>query len=230
VRTWTENDEVVLSVRDSGVGIAPDLLPHVFDIFVQGSSTLDRAQGGLGIGLSLVRRLAELHDGSIGAESKGPGGGSTFTLRLPRIEHVQEEAPAAAPASEDAKPTVLLIEDNDDGREMMAMMLACYGYPVQHAADGLQGLELAASSQPDLALVDIGLPGLDGFEVARRLRADPATRDIKLIALTGYGSAEDLQRVLEAGFDLHLVKPVDIDHLMQVIGDCARATFPAARV
>jgi len=230
VRTWTENDEVVLSVRDSGVGIAPDLLPHVFDIFVQGSSTLDRAQGGLGIGLSLVRRLAELHDGGIGAESKGPGGGSTFTLRLPRIEHVPEEAPAAAPASEEAKPTVLLIEDNDDGREMMAMMLACYGYPVQHAADGLQGLELAARSQPDLALVDIGLPGLDGFEVARRLRADPATRDIKLIALTGYGSAEDLQRVLEAGFDLHLVKPVDIDHLMQVIADCARATFPAARV
>ena len=230
VRTWTENDEVVLSVRDSGVGIAPDLLPHVFDIFVQGSSTLDRAQGGLGIGLSLVRRLAELHDGGIGAESKGPGGGSTFTLRLPRIEHVPEEAPAAAPASEEAKPTVLLIEDNDDGREMMAMMLACYGYPVQHAADGLQGLELAARSQPELALVDIGLPGLDGYEVARRLRAAPATRDIKLIALTGYGSADDLQRVLEAGFDLHLVKPVDIDQLMQVISDCARATFPAARV
>jgi len=230
VRTWTENEDVVLSVRDSGVGIAPDLLPHVFDIFVQGSSTLDRAQGGLGIGLSLVRRLAELHGGAIAAESKGPGGGSTFTLRLPRIEHVQEEPVSAAPAASHDKPSVLLIEDNDDGREMMAMMLGCYGYPVQHAADGLQGLELAARSQPDLALVDIGLPGLDGYEVARRLRADAATRDIKLIALTGYGSAEDLQRVLDAGFDLHLVKPVDIDHLMQVIGDCARATLPAARV
>jgi len=222
VRTWTENEDVVLSVRDSGVGIAPDLLPHVFDVFVQGSSTLDRAQGGLGIGLSLVRRLAELHGGSIEAESKGPGGGSTFTLRLPRIEHLAPASAQTDSAPEHGKPSVLLIEDNDDGREMMAMMLSCYGYEVRHAADGLQGLELASSSQPDLALVDIGLPGLDGYEIARRLRADAATRDIKLVALTGYGSAEDLQRVLDAGFDLHLVKPVDIDHLMQVIGDCAR--------
>ncbi len=221
VRTWTENDDVVLSVRDSGVGIAADLLPHVFDVFVQGSSTLDRAQGGLGIGLSLVRRLAELHGGSIAADSKGPGGGSTFTLRLPRIEHQVPQVTAPATAPQHGKPSVLLIEDNDDGREMMAMMLSCYGYEVRHAADGLQGVELAASYQPGLALVDIGLPGIDGYEVARRLRADPVTSRIKLIALTGYGLAEDLRRVLDAGFDLHLVKPVDIDHLMQVLGNCA---------
>ncbi|SEO06123.1 Signal transduction histidine kinase [Duganella sp. CF517] len=223
VRTWTENDDVVLSVRDTGVGISADLLPHVFDVFVQGSSTLDRAQGGLGIGLSLVRRLTELHGGSIEAESKGPGGGSTFTLRMPRIEHQVAPAPVAAPAAQergDGKPSVLLIEDNEDGREMMAMMLSCYGYEVQHAEDGLRGLEVAARFRPDLALVDIGLPGIDGYEVARRLRADPATRDIKLIALTGYGLAEDLRRVLDAGFDRHLVKPVDIDHLMEVIGSC----------
>jgi signal transduction histidine kinase len=223
VRTWTENDDVVLSVRDTGVGISADLLPHVFDVFVQGSSTLDRAQGGLGIGLSLVRRLTELHGGSIEAESKGPGGGSTFTLRMPRIEHQVAPAPApvaAAPDREHGKPSVLLIEDNEDGREMMAMMLSCYGYEVQYAEDGLRGLEAAARFRPDLALVDIGLPGIDGYEVARRLRADPATRDIKLIALTGYGLAEDLRRVLDAGFDRHLVKPVDIDHLMEVIGSC----------
>ena len=223
VRTWTENEDVVLSVRDTGVGISADLLPHVFDVFVQGSSTLDRAQGGLGIGLSLVRRLTELHGGSIEAESKGPGGGSTFTLRLARIEHQAAPVPTPAPAAqgrEPGKPSVLLIEDNEDGREMMAMMLSCYGYEVQYAEDGLRGLEVAARFRPDLALVDIGLPGIDGYEVARRLRADPATRDIKLIALTGYGLAEDLRRVLDAGFDRHLVKPVDIDHLMEVIGSC----------
>ena len=122
------------------------------------------------------------------------------------------------------KPTVLLIEDNDDGREMMAMMLSCYGFEVRHAADGLQGLEVAEQFHPDLALVDIGLPGIDGYEVARRLRSNPATQEMKLIALTGYGLAEDQRRVLEAGFDLHLVKPVDIDNLMKAIGSCAPAT------
>ncbi|MYM34310.1 response regulator [Duganella sp. FT94W] len=222
VRTWSDNDDVVLSVRDSGVGISAELLPHVFDVFVQGTSTLDRSQGGLGIGLSLVRRLAELHGGSIEAESAGPHRGSTFTLRLPQVEH-QVAAPAA-PArqrAQDNKPRLLLIEDNDDGREMMTMMLGAYGYEVTAAADGLLGLSAAQTGQPDLALVDIGLPGIDGYEVARRLRADPATRDIKLIALTGYGLAEDLRRVMEAGFDRHLVKPVDIEQLMEVIGSCA---------
>ncbi|WP_432377262.1 response regulator [Duganella sp. P38] len=222
VRTWTENDDVVLSVRDNGVGIPAELLPHVFDVFVQGSSTLDRSQGGLGIGLSLVRRLAELHGGSVAAESAGPDRGSTFTLRLPRIEHPVAAAPAPAPIAEHGKPRVLLIEDNDDGREMMTMMLGGYGYDVTAAADGLLGLSAAQDYQPDLALVDIGLPGIDGYEVARRLRADPATRDIRLIALTGYGLAEDLRRVMEAGFDRHLVKPVDIDQLMAAIDTCAR--------
>ncbi|SHN41886.1 Signal transduction histidine kinase [Duganella sacchari] len=222
VRTWTENEDVVLSVRDTGVGIPAELLPQVFDVFVQGSSTLDRSQGGLGIGLSLVRRLSELHGGSIEADSKGPNRGSTFTLRLPRIEHPVAAAPAAPARAEHGKPRVLLIEDNDDGREMMTMMLGGYGYDVAAAADGLLGLEAAVSYQPDLALVDIGLPGIDGYEVARRLRADPATRDIKLIALTGYGLAEDLRRVMEAGFDRHLVKPVDIDQLMEVIDSSAQ--------
>jgi signal transduction histidine kinase len=217
VHCWAEDDEVVLTVRDSGVGIGADLLPHVFDVFVQGSRTLDRSQGGLGIGLSLVRRLAELHGGGIDADSAGAGSGSTFTLRLPRCAAPQVERRAPLPAPLE-KPSVLLIEDNEDGREMMSMMLACYGYDVQHAADGPAGLQLAARFLPGLALVDIGLPGIDGYEVARRLRADPATRAMKLIALTGYGLAEDRRRVLEAGFDLHLVKPVDIEQLVQAIG------------
>jgi len=221
VRTWTENDDVVLCVRDDGVGIAADLLPHVFDVFVQGSSTLDRSQGGLGIGLSLVRRLAELHGGEIEADSKGPGGGSTFTLRLPSVEH-QAEPPATPAAHDHGKPSLLLIEDNDDGREMMTMMLGCYGYQVRAAEDGLRGLDAAREFRPDLALVDIGLPDIDGYEVARRLRADPATRHIKLIALTGYGLAEDLKRVMDAGFDRHLVKPVNIEQLMEAISTCAQ--------
>jgi len=221
VRTWQDHDEVVLSVRDTGVGIPSDLLPHVFDVFVQGSSTLDRSQGGLGIGLSLVRRLAELHGGSIAADSAGAQRGSTFTLRLPRIAQ-QAAAVAPAPAHAHGKPRLLLIEDNDDGREMMTMMLCGYGYDVHSAADGLLGLAAAREWQPDLALVDIGLPGIDGYEVARRLRADPATSAIKLIALTGYGLADDLRRVMDAGFDRHLVKPVDIGQLMEVIDTCAQ--------
>jgi signal transduction histidine kinase len=219
-----KDEDVVLTVEDSGVGISAELLPHVFDVFVQGARTIDRAQGGLGIGLALVRRLAELHGGSAGAHSEGSGEGSVFTIRLPRTERPQELRSDIMDTPQAGKPTVLLIEDNDDGREMMSMMLSCYGYEVRHAADGLQGLEVAASFHPDLALVDIGLPGIDGYEVARRLRANAATRDIKLIALTGYGLAEDQRRVLDAGFDMHLVKPVDIDHLMQAISSCAPAT------
>ena len=221
VRTWTENDDVVLCVRDDGVGIAADLLPHVFDVFVQGSSTLDRSQGGLGIGLSLVRRLVELHGGEIEADSRGPGAGSTFTLRLPRVEH-QAEIPPAVALEGHGKPRLLLIEDNEDGREMMTMMLGCYGYQVHAAEDGLRGIDAVRAFRPDLALVDIGLPGIDGYEVARRLRADPDTRHIKLIALTGYGLAEDLRRVMEAGFDRHLVKPVNIEQLMDAISTCAQ--------
>jgi signal transduction histidine kinase len=220
-------DQVVLTVRDTGVGIAPDLLPHVFDVFVQGSITIDRSQGGLGIGLALVRRLAELHGGSVSAHSAGTGNGSTFVIRLPRSVAVEAGAPRVAAGIDGGKPTVLLIEDNEDGREMMATMLEAYGYSVHQAADGLQGVQMAHAVAPDLALVDIGLPGIDGYEVARRLRNADDTRHIKLIALTGYGLADDQRRVLEAGFDLHLVKPVDINHLLDAIGGWAQAVAGA---
>ena len=214
-------DEVCLTVRDLGVGIAHDLLPHVFDVFVQASTTLDRSQGGLGIGLALVRRLVELHGGSVSAHSNGAGEGSVFTIRLPRATPVALAEIAAPTFHDSGKPSILLIEDNDDGREMMATMLTACGYPVRHAADGLAGLEMALSLMPDVALVDIGLPGIDGYEVARRLRQNDGTRHMKLIALTGYGLAEDQRRVLEAGFDMHLVKPVDIKHLLDTIAQCA---------
>ncbi|MFC5512760.1 response regulator [Massilia jejuensis] len=222
-----EGEEVLLCVRDTGVGIAPDLLPHVFDVFVQGSISLDRAQGGLGIGLSLVRRLVELHGGSVSATSNGAGEGSAFTIRLPSAEAILAEArPHAVAAEAASKPAVLLIEDNDDGREMMATMLDVYGYPVLQSADGLDGVALATAHLPNVALVDIGLPGIDGYEVARRLRANPATSAMRLIALTGYGLAEDQRRVLEAGFDMHLVKPVDIAQLLGALGE--PAPLPAA--
>lgn len=215
-----DDGEATISIHDSGVGIPGELLPQVFDVFVQGASTLDRAQGGLGIGLALVRRLVELHGGNVYAESAGPGEGSTFTLHLPCIEQVSETKAPPMDTQEETKPAVLLVEDNDDGREMMAMMLSCYGYPVQHAADGFQGLATAAASRPDIALVDIGLPGIDGYEVARRMRANPETHHIKLIALTGYGLADDQRRVMDAGFDMHLVKPVDVDQLLRAISEC----------
>ncbi|HEU5437561.1 MAG TPA: response regulator [Telluria sp.] len=223
VETDDARQQVVLRVVDSGCGIAADLLPHVFDVFVQGSITLDRAQGGLGIGLALVRRLVELHGGTVSAVSEGAGRGSMFEIRLPQAEPVTA-TPAPEVHSVDAVPsTVLLIEDNDDGREMMATMLDAYGYAVLQAADGLAGLNIALDKLPDVALVDIGLPGIDGYEVARRLRAAPSTRHLKLIALTGYGLAEDQKRVLDAGFDMHLVKPVDIDLLLDAIGSSAHS-------
>ncbi|MGX4640124.1 response regulator [Massilia sp. SYSU DXS3249] len=217
-----EGEDVLLCVRDTGVGIAADLLPHVFDVFVQGTISLDRAQGGLGIGLSLVRRLVELHGGSVSATSGGAGDGSAFTIRLPRAQAPQLPAPSFdKPEESSSRPAVLLIEDNEDGREMMATMLEVYGYPVLQSGDGLDGVALATAHLPTVALVDIGLPGIDGYEVARRLRANAATSAMRLIALTGYGLAEDQRRVLEAGFDMHLVKPVDITQLLGALGEPA---------
>jgi two-component system, sensor histidine kinase len=211
-------EDVVLTVRDTGVGIPEELLPHVFDVFVQGAISIDRSQGGLGIGLSLVRRLVELHGGSVSAHSDGSGSGSTFMIRLPRTEAVVPSvAPQQSSGDNSGKPAVLLIEDNEDGREMMATMLAAHGFPVDTAADGLQGVAAALAGRPAAALVDIGLPGIDGYEVARRLRRDPATSHIRLIALTGYGLAEDKRRVMEAGFDQHLVKPVGMDQLLEAL-------------
>jgi len=213
-------------VRDSGMGIGAELLPHVFDVFVQGAITLDRAQGGLGIGLALVRRLVELHGGSVTAHSDGAGAGSTFMIRLPRVEAANEPVCHGQPGRESSALSVLLIEDNEDGREMMATMLTAYGYAVHQAGDGAQGVQAAMAAPPDVALVDIGLPGIDGYEVARRLRAAEQTRHVKLIALTGYGQADDHQRVMDAGFDLHLVKPVQID---QLLGALASSTAQPAR-
>jgi CheY-like chemotaxis protein len=215
VRVAAQGQWAVLSVEDEGVGIAADVLPHIFELFVQSERSLDRSGGGLGIGLSLVKSLVELHGGRVEAHSDGPGKGSRFTLRLPRIELEGESVePVVRPAGESAR--ILLIEDNADAREMLGAILRLHGHQVDEAADGAKALELAARTQPDVMLVDIGLPVLDGYEVARRLRRMPH-QPRRLIALTGYGMPEDRSACLEAGFDDHIVKPIDIDRLLSLI-------------
>ena len=214
-----ESRDAVLSIRDSGVGIAPELLPRIFDIFVQGDRSLDRSKGGLGIGLTLVRRLVEQHGGTVAVASEGAGKGSTFTVRLPAIARpVETRAPALSPRPSAAR-RVLVIEDNDDSRQMLRELIRLLGHEVYEAADGVTGVSSALALEPDLALVDIGLPGIDGYEVARRLREHPAGRHLLLVALSGYGLPEDRERSRTAGFDLHLVKPVDPARLAELLAD-----------
>ncbi|MBI1889690.1 MAG: response regulator [Burkholderiales bacterium] len=220
VEVGAENDVAVFKVGDSGVGIDADLLPHIFDVFVQGDNSLDRTQGGLGIGLALVRQLAALHGGTATASSKGQGNGSLFVVQIPAIENKEAAAPSVHPSRSESQCKVLLIDDNEDGRTSMAMGLSAFGNSVLSVPEGIAGLRLAREQQPDIALIDIGLPGMDGYEVARQLRADPATRRIKLVALTGYGLKTDRLRALEAGFDMHLVKPVYLEELNEVIAAC----------
>ena len=219
--------EAVLTVKDSGMGISPALLPHVFEMFVQGAASLERAQGGLGIGLALVRQLARLHGGTVSADSAGTGQGSTFVVRLPRIAApVALQCAAALPASAAHRHwRILLIEDNDDARQMMRRLLDMEGHEVFEAATGTAGLHLASLQKPDLAIVDIGLPEMTGYEVAEHLRGNAETRSMGLIAMTGYGQQEDRKHALAAGFDVHLVKSVDIDHLLEVIDQCGHAAL-----
>jgi CheY-like chemotaxis protein/two-component sensor histidine kinase len=213
-----EGDDAVLRVADTGIGMAPELTPRVFEAFVQGERPLDRSSGGLGIGLTLVRRLAELHGGSATAESDGPGHGSVFTVRLPAVHapSMRRAQPGAkvSPAARD----VLVVEDNDDARETLRRILELEGHRVRVAADGLSGLEAVRASTPDIALIDIGLPKMDGYELARHIRAESnGPQRPYLVAVTGYGLPEDRARTREAGFDLHLVKPVDAATLVAVL-------------
>jgi PAS domain S-box-containing protein len=219
--------EVVLRVRDTGMGISADMLPKIFEPFTQVEQTLDRAQGGLGIGLTLVRRLVEIHGGSVRAFSEGRGRGSEFVVRLP----VLLEAPPPRPANgvsgaKDAKPSrrILIVDDNKDSAESLAMLMRLLGHDVHTAHDGEAGLHAAAQFDPDIVLLDIGLPRLDGLEVARRLRGDLGLRDALLIAMTGYGQDEDRRRSQGAGFDAHLVKPVDFNELQALLERGVAAT------
>ena len=219
VRTHAVGDEAILVVSDSGTGIAPDLLPRVFELFVQGERGLDRSQGGLGIGLTLVKRLVELHGGRVEARSEGGDRGSEFTVRLPRVDKPAQVMPREV--GHPAARTILVIEDNDDARETLVTLLETLGHRVEPARDGVQGLDMALAMAPDIAFVDIGLPGFDGYELARRLRAAGDDKTY-LVALTGYGNAQDRDRVLDAGFDAHLTKPAQLSDLEPLIAGASK--------
>jgi two-component system CheB/CheR fusion protein len=214
-----DDGDVVISVRDNGPGIAPDMLRHVFELFAQADRTLDRSQGGLGIGLTLVKRLVELHGGSVEAHSGGPGQGSEFVVRLPALSATA--APPATPPNGHATHVgprrILLVEDNPDAARSLAILLRLDGHDVRVAADGPQALAAAAEHPPEVVLCDLGLPGMDGYAVATALRGNPATARVRLVALTGYGQEADRRRSAAAGFDLHLTKPVDPAALQQLL-------------
>jgi signal transduction histidine kinase/DNA-binding response OmpR family regulator len=211
--------EAVIIVRDDGIGIEPELLPHIFELFEQGKRTLDREQGGLGVGLTLVHRLVGMHHGSIEVHSDGPGRGSQFTVRVPCLCEavgVETEA-AAAPPRDPAACRVLVVDDNHDAAEAVAVLLGMSGHQVQVAGDAMAALAAVPDFAPEVVVLDIGLPGIDGYELARRLRALPQTRAALLIALTGYGQLGDRGRTREAGCDQHLTKPTDPDELQRLI-------------
>jgi nitrogen-specific signal transduction histidine kinase/CheY-like chemotaxis protein len=206
--------EAVLDVRDTGVGIAPELLPRVFDLFVQGERSLDRRAGGLGVGLTLVRRLVELHGGTVGVQSSAAG--STFRVRLPaQPTPVPSVAPSALPESRRRRITV--IEDNQDALNALRSILELDGHTVSSATDGVSGLAALLKLRPDIAIVDIGLPGLTGLEVALRSRA--AGFPGRMIAISGYGQESDVRQALKSGFDAHLVKPIDAAALRRLIAE-----------
>jgi signal transduction histidine kinase/CheY-like chemotaxis protein len=215
-----EGAEVLVRVRDSGIGIAPDILPNIFDLFVQGKSALDRAQGGLGIGLTVVRSLVHLHGGTVLAHSAGLGHGSEFVIRLP-LGPDQDPEPrsgAASPAKPEQVPRrVLIVDDNVEAARMLATLLEALGHSTSVVGDGPSALAGAAAFRPEVALLDIGLPVMDGYELARRLRRMDGFVATRLVAITGYGQPSDRRKSREAGFDDHLVKPVNVDTLIGIL-------------
>jgi len=209
-----DGGDVVIAVRDDGVGISAGLLPHVFDLFTQADRSLERRQGGLGIGLTLVRRLVDMHGGRVEAASEGPGRGSEFTIRLPRpAVRAAEPAPEPGPAAAEGPPgparRVLVVDDQPDSTDSLALFLRLRGHEVHTASDGPGALEAFGRCRPEVVFLDLGLPGISGYDVARRLRAMPEARDVRLVAVTGYGTEADREQTRAAGFDVHLAKPVD---------------------
>ncbi len=224
-RVWLtaaqEGNLAVIQVRDEGIGIAPDMLDRVFELFTQADRSLDRSQGGLGIGLTLVRRLVEMHGGSVVAHSDGLGKGSTFTVRLPALASppvLPAATDAPAPPAAAAARQILVVDDNVDAAQSLALLLQLEGNDVHTAHDGLAALQAAEAYHPEVVILDIGLPGLNGYQVAERLRQQPVGKNLLLVAVTGYGADEDRRRSREAGFDFHLVKPVKPEELQAVLG------------
>ena len=211
-----DGQDAVFRVTDTGIGIDPAMLPRVFDLFAQAEQPMDRSAGGLGIGLTLSRRLVEMHGGAIGAISDGRGRGAQFTVRLP-VETAGTPPPSPTAPGPRRSRSVLIVEDNDDARDSLQLLLEALGHRVMTAADGPRALVLAEHHAPDVVLIDLGLPSLDGYAVAQALRSTPNGRSMTLIAVTGYGQAEDRRRSKEAGFDAHLVKPASEGLLSSLI-------------
>ncbi len=223
-----DGDALTLSIRDNGIGIDASVLPHVFERFVQAEQAIDRAGGGLGLGLSIVKSLVERHEGTVSVASDGPNRGSEFIVRLPLAKHGKRSIDAEPPATAmPPKPTlrtrILVVDDNEDAAEMLAAVLELKGCDVHVAHDGPEALRLAETERFDAALLDIGLPVMDGYELAARLREFPTIKDAKLVAVTGYGQDADRKRAAQAGFDHHLVKPVDLAKLESIV-----AAIPAS--
>jgi two-component system, sensor histidine kinase len=211
-------DEAVLIVEDEGVGVPADILPRIFDLFFQGERSAARTEGGLGIGLTLVKTLTELHGGRVEATSDGPGCGSTFAVRLPRVPLSTVPSRQRSKSRSATSRRVLIVEDNDDARDMLKTWLVLEGHDVLEATNGADGVKILMTDRPEVAFIDIGLPVMDGYEVARRARRS-TEHTTRLVALTGYGQAEDRQRSFDAGFDDFVVKPVDPTRLAQILGD-----------
>jgi signal transduction histidine kinase len=222
------NEKASIRVCDDGIGIPAEMTSRIFEPFTQAATTIDRAQGGLGLGLALVKRLVDQHGGVVEARSPGPGQGSEFEVILP-IAAVAECGERALPRQEprSGKLRVLVVEDNEDNRDALRLLVEHLGHEVDAVEDGLRGVARALSDHPDVMLVDIGLPGLDGYEVARRVRS-ALGQDVKLVAVTGYGQPEDRRRAIAAGFDQHLTKPVDYDTLFRLFKPGAWSSFGAA--
>jgi signal transduction histidine kinase len=221
VEAWGEGAEVIIRVKDDGRGVAAERLSSMFELFVQGDQSADRSQGGLGVGLTLVRSLVQLHGGRVEARSEGPGRGTEFIVSLPALPErsasyiPRESQPAGL---EPQRPSrILVVDDNRDAAEMLAHGLRHLGHQVREEHEGLAALIAASQFRPEVILLDLGLPGIDGFEIARRLRADPQLGGVKIVALTGYGLDSDRRRTAEVGIDKHLVKPVDLETVLQAI-------------
>jgi CheY-like chemotaxis protein len=214
-----EGPLATIRVKDTGIGILQEMLPRVFELFVQADRSLERAQGGLGIGLTLVKALVEMHEGKIEAHSAGVGKGAEFVVRLPVVPEVtpiKPDHPPEGPPTTSRPLRLLVVDDNRDTVESLAMLMRLYGHDVMTAESGAAALDAALTQDHDVILLDIGLPSIDGYEVARRIRAQTAKP--VLIAMTGYGQPEDRARSREAGFDYHLTKPVDPDRLQDLFG------------
>jgi signal transduction histidine kinase/CheY-like chemotaxis protein len=211
IETAVEGGQGLVAVTDNGIGIRPDMLESIFELFTQSEVTIDRTKGGLGIGLTLVKRLVELHGGTVKALSEGLGKGARFEARLPLVAAGSARDPAPRVHAKAVPRRVLVAEDREDAREALGILLRQWKHEVVFAADGPEAVRVARDERPDVALIDIGLPGFDGYAVAREIRSDASewSRGVRLIALTGYGQASDRERAMEAGFDLHLLKPVD---------------------